>query len=87
MTDPFARSHPSLTGPATAGFAVTPDDAADLPQVTRALYVGGGGTLAVQMMNGETLAFTGLQGGSLLPVRTGRVLATGTTATGIVGLY
>lgn len=87
MTDPFARSHPSLAGPASAGFAVTPNDAADLPQITRALHVGGGGNLAVLMMNGEALTFTGVQDGSLLPVRVSRVLAAGTTATSIVGLY
>ena len=57
------------------------------PQVTRALYVGGGGDVAVRMRGGEAAVFTGVPGGTLLPVRVSRVLASGTTASGILGLW
>lgn len=86
MTDRFADFQPSLSGPASTGFAVVPDDAADLPEATRALYVGIGGDLAVTMLSGAELVLTGLADGSLLPLRVIRVRATGTSAGAIVGL-
>lgn len=86
MPDRFSRNLPSLISPATAAFAVTPNDTLDLPEVTRAVYIGASGVLAVRMSSGETVTFPGVLGGSTLPLRIDRVLATGTTATGIVGL-
>ena len=47
MTDSFRRHSRSLTAPPEHGAAVTPDDGRDLAAVTRALYVGGAGDLAV----------------------------------------
>ena len=64
-----------------------PDDAADLPHVTRALYVGGGGDVAVRMMGGGEAVFRNLQAGSLIPIRATRILAAGTTAGDLVGLW
>lgn len=87
MTDPFANTQPSLSGPASSGFAVTPNDATDFPQPTRALYIGNGGQVSVQMLTGEALTLSAVPGGSLLPIRVRRVLATGTTATAIAALY
>ena len=52
MTDSFRRHTRSLTSPPEHGVAVAPDDAADLAAVTRALWVGGGGDLAVRMQDG-----------------------------------
>ncbi len=86
MTDRFADFQPSLSGPASTGFSVVPNDAADLPEATRALYVGTGGDLAVTMLSGAELVLAGLPDGSLLPLRVVRVRATGTTAAAIVGL-
>lgn len=40
MPDRFHYSAPSLSGPASHAFAVTPSDGADLAETTRALYVG-----------------------------------------------
>lgn len=67
--------------------AIVPDDAADLPHVTRALYVGGGGDVAVRMMGGGEAVFRNLQAGSLIPIRATRILAAGTTAGDLVGLW
>lgn len=86
MTDPFLNAHPSLSGPASSAFAITPGDTATLAAPTRGLYVGGGGDLRVKMMAGESVTFIGVAGGSVLPVRVLGVLATGTTATAILGL-
>ncbi|WP_105424628.1 spike base protein, RCAP_Rcc01079 family [Neorhizobium tomejilense] len=86
MPDRFANTQASLSGPAASGFAITPSDSADLPETTRALYVGTGGHLSVRMLSGETLTLSNIPGGGLLPLRVTRVFATGTTAVAIAGL-
>lgn len=86
MSDRFSSNAPSLTGPASAAFAITPDDATDLSEVTRALYIGVGGNVAMRFLSGQVLTFSNLAAGSVLPVRIDRVLAAGTTATGLIGL-
>lgn len=86
MTDHFSSLHPSLSGPAATGFGVIPDDDVDLPETTRGLYLGSGGDLAVVMLSGTSLVLTNVPGGAILPLRVTRVLETGTTAAGIVGL-
>ena len=85
--DRYEDFTPSLVSPAEDGATVVPSDGADLPQVTRALYVGQGGTLAVQLASGAQVALSGVPGGALLPLRARRVRATGTTASGIVALW
>ena len=86
MPDTYAAHASSLTAPARDGFAITPNDATDLPDVTRALYVGGPGHLVLTLQAGATLTLSNVPSGSLLPLRVKRILATGTTATAIVGL-
>jgi len=86
MTDRFANTQSSLSSPASSGFAVTPSDAASLAETSRALYVGEGGNLSVRMLSGESLNFTNVSSGSLLPLRVTAVLTTGTTAGAIVAL-
>ncbi len=65
--------------------AVTPSDSTVFP-VTRGLFVGAGGNIAVRMADGNTLTFTGVLAG-IFPVQVDMVLSTGTTATNIVALY
>ena len=55
--------------------------------MTRALYVGGAGDLAVRMADGTRARLRRVPAGTLLPVRVARVLATGTSATRVVGLW
>jgi hypothetical protein len=86
MPDRFQNSSPSLSGPASHGFAVTPHDTNVLSETTRALYVGSAGTLAVVMASGASFTFTGVASGTVLPVRATKVMATGTSATEILGL-
>ena len=86
MTDIFATNASSITAPAQDGFSITPNDEADLPQVTRALYCGTGGTLVVKLLSGATLTFINVPAGSFLPIRVVRVHSAGTTAGALVGL-
>lgn len=85
-TDVF-DTKPGLTSPLEHGFAITPHDSNDLSHITRELYVGTGGTLALQLKHGDSITLTNVADGARLPYRVMRVLATGTTASAIVGLY
>lgn len=69
--------------------AVTPNDSTNLPLGTAAaLWVGGAGNVAI-LADIDTSAVTivAIPAGTILPIRTKRVLSTGTTATSIVALY
>lgn len=85
MTDAFDTQSTSLSSPLTFGFPIAPSDSQDLPRVTRQLRVTGApGNLSVLWASGtQTLepVFTG----DVLDWRISRVLATGTTATGLRG--
>ncbi|WP_127902098.1 spike base protein, RCAP_Rcc01079 family [Solirhodobacter olei] len=85
--DSFKEFPTTPVSPAHDAAAVTPDDAAALAEVSRALYVGQAGDLAVTMAGGQQVTFAGVAAGSLLPVRAERVRATGTTAGAIVALW
>lgn len=69
------------------GFAITPSDVTELANVTRAVYVGGAGNLAVELPNGTVLVFMAVPVGTMLPVRAAKIRSTSTTATNIIGLY
>lgn len=86
MTDRFAHTANSLSSPATHAFAITPADTADLPETTRAIFVGSEGSLALRMQSGALVTLAGIPQGTLLPLRADRILATGTTASSLVGL-
>ena len=92
--DPFLRSANPL--PVESGLAVTPSDASNLVppsgdanKGTRALFIGGAGTVKVDMADGTTvtLTFPATACGIVQPIAVKKVYATGTTATGIVALY
>ena len=78
---------PVLPGVGTAmiaGVAVTPTDNVALSFMTRWLYIGGGGNVTVIMSDGNNLTFEAVPTGTMLPIRCGCVMATGTSATNIV---
>ena len=88
MIDPFKTFARSLTSPAEDAIAITPSDTpAPVGVITRALYVGGAGDIAVRMQGGATVTLANVPSGSFLPLRVQQVLGTGTTATGIVGFW
>ncbi len=86
MSDPFADHMSGLESPASNLSAVTPDDAADLPQVCRALNVAVSGTVAITTVAGTT-ATVYVAAGIAFPVRASRIWATGTSATNIVAMW
>jgi hypothetical protein len=86
MSDSFKDHQPGLESPAGHAIAITPSDALALSAATRAIYVGGGGALRVAMVSGAVVTLAGVQAGQVYPLRLVQVLATGTTATGLVGL-
>ena len=69
---------------AGGGYEITPDDNVDLPQTANAIYIGGDGDIVLVSPDGSTLTFTGLLAGNILPWKAKRILATGTTATGLI---
>ena len=86
MIDRFEYNTAGLDAPAGHGFAIVPHDTDELSEVTRALYVGSAGTLAVVLASGAAVTLANIAGGSILPLRVRQVKATNTTAAAIVGL-
>lgn len=85
--DKFEHVADGLTAPAEESFAITPDDNAELPQVTKALYIGDGGDITLRTSRSATdTVFRNLPTGSILDVRVSAVRASGTTASNLVGL-
>lgn len=70
---------------ATDASTVTPSDSTVLAP-TSGIYVGVAGVLVVTMASGNTVTFTGIPAG-FHRISVTKVLATGTTATGIVAMY
>lgn len=73
-------------------FSITPSDSVDLPanstgHTVRRLFITGAGNVAVNLTGGGTATLTGLTAGQIVLCGVSRVLATGTTATGILGMY
>ena len=86
MADEFANYTSGLDSPARQAFAIgTASYGTALAKTTRALWVGTGGTVVAEMAGGNTVTFSGVQDGSILPLRV-TAIGTATTATGIVGL-
>lgn len=85
--DPFRKSVDSPMSPAEVCFAVTPDDNAELPCATKAIYIGEGGDVSLIPVRGQNaITFRNLPAGFILDVRVRVIRATGTTAREIVGL-
>lgn len=85
MVDRYEGFATSILGPAAHGFAIVPSDTADLAEVTRAIYVGGGGNVVAQLLTGAEVTFAAVPSGSILPIRALRIRPA-STATNLVGL-
>ena len=85
--DPFKGQSAGFDSPATSGFPITPNDTAELATLPRGILLGAGGDVAVTFQDGATVTLKNLAEGVIYPVRVRAVLATGTTATDIVGIY
>jgi hypothetical protein len=85
--DAFSSRSMGSNGPASSAFAITPHNTNELDYVTREIYVGGAGNIAVVMVSGDEVTFTAVPAGSRLPYRVKQVKSTGTTATSLIGVY
>jgi putative NADH-flavin reductase len=72
--------------PAQRSAAVTPGTQIPSWQGSRALYVGGAGSLVVDQGDGVLVTFAGVPAGAVIDIRVKLVDAT-STATNIVALY
>lgn len=84
--NPFKFNTPGNTSPAIAVVSITPNDSTDQPRVLRDIRVGVGGDVKVIDTEGNTVTFVNcLDGERIGPFAVARVLATGTTATSLLG--
>jgi hypothetical protein len=74
-----------LDNTAGSGFSITPDDDNDLAQIANAIYCGGAGDIVLVTPSGAQLTFSAVAAGTVLPFKAKKVLATGTTATNLIG--
>lgn len=84
--DAFSTRSTGLNSPAENAETITPSDSTDLSYATRAIYVATDGDIRATFLGGTTVTLSGLRGGAAYPFRLQRILSTGTTATGIIGL-
>ncbi len=70
--------------PAREYLSITASDTGNI--LFRGLYVGASGDVKINDEAGTTITFTALAAGVIHPIGGTRVYATGTTATGIVGV-
>jgi hypothetical protein len=86
-TDRFESVSDSLIAPARLAFAIAPNDTANLPQTTKAVYVGTGGDIALRAVGStEDVVLRNVVAGSVLAIRLQAVRVAGTTASNLVGL-
>lgn len=84
--EPLAFDGIEASKPASYHFSITPSDSQDLAIIPRAVIIMTGGDIVIRDKEGTDITYT-VSDGTLLPLRAVRILSTGTTATGIVGLY
>lgn len=87
MVNKFKTRYTNLESPIANMFTITPSDSADLPFITRAIYVGGDGNIKLTTLGNETVTMTGVKGGVIYPIRVKRVFDSDTSATDLLGLY
>lgn len=68
------------------GFASTPDNTMELAEITRAIFVGTAGDVAIVLASNTELLFKNVGAGSILPIRAHFIKATGTSAGNLLGL-
>ena len=76
-----------LSDPVSNAAAITTHDSDELPSTTHGIYVGGAGNITLITTKGQTVLFTAVPVGLIIPIRAKVVMATGTTATNLVALW
>jgi hypothetical protein len=82
----YSLSQPSGLSARNA-VAVTPSNDDDLTYTSRAVFVGTGGNLNVDMASGDTVLLTAVPAGAFLPISVNRIRSTSTTASNIVAFW
>lgn len=89
MVDKYGMRITGLESPGVRSAAITPDDDNDI-EITRAIFVGTGGDIAMQLAgDSAAVVFANVADGTLLPFRVKRVMeaGAGTTATDLIAIY
>lgn len=87
IKDAFGTTVDSVIAPASTCFAIIPSDTVELPIVTKAIYVGETGNIAVlTLANSDFVTFANVQAGTILDIRARQIRAAGTSAASLVGL-
>lgn len=76
-----------ITSYPRAAVAIVPSDSVDLAEPMTVIAGTAGAVAVIPASGGASVVFAGIQAGQAVPVLASRVLATGTTATGLVGVY
>lgn len=84
-SDRFGSHEKALADPATRHFAIVLGT--DLEQPTRGIYVGADGDLVIQDMNGTEVTYYGAKAGSVIPIRSKKVVSSTASPAKLVGLY
>jgi hypothetical protein len=79
MPDVFERHQPGLDSPAAFAAVVTPNDSADLATDARGLLITSSGNIRLTTSGGDDVTIQNIIAPFVLPIRTRRVYATGTT--------
>lgn len=87
MTDTWSLIPDVEYGPSANAAAVTPSDSTDLSFITTQVIASGAGVISVNMQGTGSAVPIPVAAGVPLSIRVRRILATGTTATGIVALW
>jgi hypothetical protein len=87
MADQYATISGGLESPAKGGFTVSLHNTNVLAITTRAIMVTTAGNVKVTTLTGDEVVLPALQPGVIYGIRATIIWATGTTATGVVGLY
>lgn len=81
----FSSQQSGLESPARDVVPITPSDATDIPVRPRALWVNVAGNISIDTDSQSSQVLAVAAG--VVPISPKRVRSTGTTATGIFGLY
>lgn len=66
--------------------AITPSDTAKLEPIPRGVFVGSSGDVVAVGQDGVSATFAA-NAGDVLPIQPTKIMATSTTATGLIALY
>tara|TARA_R110000824_G_scaffold194375_5_gene376996 strand:+ start:6286 stop:6549 length:264 start_codon:yes stop_codon:yes gene_type:complete len=79
-------SVPNKIEPSHELLTITPSDTLELTHSVRAIFVGGTGNITLIDSKGTSHVLVGIPAGATLAIKPTKIMATGTTATSIVGL-